>query len=36
MEKQAEKAGTRKKKADDVLSFYTDIEDGERVCNFCV
>ena len=36
LEKQAEKSGTQKKKADDALSFFTDIGEDERVCNFCV
>jgi hypothetical protein len=36
LEKQAEKSGARKKKADDALSFFTDIGEDERVCNFCV
>ena len=36
LEKQAEKSGARKKKADDALSFFTDISKDERVCNFCV
>jgi hypothetical protein len=36
MEKQAQKAGSRKKKADDVNSFFTDLSKDVRVCDFCV
>jgi hypothetical protein len=36
VEKQAQKAGGRKKKADDVNSFFIDLGEGARVCDFCV
>ena len=36
LEKQAEKSGAWKKKANDALSFFTDIGEDKRVCNFCV
>jgi hypothetical protein len=32
----AQKAGGRKKKADDVNSFFIDIGEDARVCDFCV
>ena len=36
LEKQAEKSGAQKKKADDALSFFTDISKEEGVCSFCL